>query len=256
MSRFSRRQALVAPLALLAPTCFGGGRAQAAPRELRLKAPQGVVRVYRPPHYDAAKAGLAIYVHGLYTDVDHAWAEHQLPEQFAASRRNALFIVPAARSEATAMPPWDDLQTLLDLIARELPSDLLPDATAPLVIAGHSGAYKQIVQWLSDVRLHTLLFLDALYGGEVELRAWLDAATENRMALVNHDTVPAAHTFIQDIPYALYRKRCPTQLTSLTPAEREAKLLSMDTHTDHFGIVTNGTVLPMLLRWSALPARG
>ena len=255
MSRPSRRQALLAPLALLTQTCFGDRRAQAAPRELRFKVPQGVVRVYRPPHYDAATAGLAIYVHGLYTDVDHAWTEHRLPEQFAASRRNALFIVPAARSEAAAMPPWDDLQTLLDLVARELP-DLLPDATAPLVIAGHSGAYKQIVQWLPHPRVHTLLFLDALYGGEVELRAWLDAATENRMALVNHDTIPAAHTFIQDVPYALYRKRCPTQLTSLTPAERQAKLLSMDTRTDHFGIVTNATVLPMLLRWSPLPARG
>jgi hypothetical protein len=252
LSRPSRRQALLAPLALLS---LNGRRAEAAPRELRLKAPQGVVRVYRPPHYDAATAGVAIYIHGLYTDVDQAWSEHRLPEQFAASRRNALFIVPAARSEAAAMPPWDDLPTLLALIARELP-DLLPDAAAPLVIAGHSGAYKQIVQWLPHPRVHTLLFLDALYGGEVELRAWLDAAPENRMSLVNHDTIPAARSFIQDIPYAVYRPRCPTQLTSLTPAERQAKLLSMDTRTDHFGIVTNGTVLPLLLRWSSLPARG
>ncbi|HEX3693877.1 MAG TPA: hypothetical protein VH374_00700 [Polyangia bacterium] len=248
--RLSRRQALLAPLAL---TWRSPSTAHAAgARAQRLVAPEGVVRVWKPSRYDPATAGLLIYVHGLYTDVDRAWSEHDLPAQFARSGRNALFIVPAARSEATAPTPWGPLQTLIDRVARDVPD--VPTA-GPLVVAGHSGAYKQIILWLDHPRLHTLLLLDALYGGQPELRAWLDAAPENRISLISHDTIPAARDFIAELPAAVYRRRCPDHFPSLTEAERAAKVLSMDTRTDHFGIITEGHMLPLLLRWSSLPAR-
>ena len=247
--RLTRRQALLAPLALVAGAPVATA---AAGTSERLTAPEGSVRVFKPRHYDPSTAGVVIYVHGLYTTVDQAWYQHRLPQQFARSGRNALFVVPAARSEATAPPPWGDLQTLLDRVAREVAD--LPSA-GPLVVAGHSGAYKQILLWLPHPRLQTLLLLDALYGGQPELRAWLDAAPDHRMSLVSHDTIAAARAFIDDIPSGIHRKRCPQRFASLSDAERTAKVLSMDTRTDHFGIVTGGKVLPLLLRWSALPAR-
>jgi len=250
-----RRHALLAPLALLpsarAAAAGAAAAGAAAPaRELRLGGPEGVVRVFQPRRYDAATAGVAIYVHGLYTTVDQAWHEHRLPAQFARSGRNALFIAPAARTAAPEAPPWGDLQALLDRVARAVP---IPGG--PLVAAGHSGAYKEIVLWLSHPRLHTLLFLDALYGGERELRAWLEAADGNRLCLISHDTIPAARAFIDDIPYAVHRQRAPHHFGGLGREARAAKLLSMDTRTDHFAIVTDGLLLPMLLQWAGLPAR-
>lgn len=244
MSRWTRRQALLAPLALLSESSAHAGPA----RQWRLTAREGVVRVFQPRKYDPETAGVAIYVHGLYTTVDQAWREHHLPEQFASSGRNALFIAPAARSAGPDAPPWGDLQAVLELVGREV---AIPGG--PLVAAGHSGAYKEIALWLSHPRLHTLLFLDALYGNEPEFRTWLDAAPENRLCTINHDTIPAARAFINDIPYAVYRKRSPRHFATLGDEERDAKLLSMDTRADHFGIVTGGLMLPMLLQWSRLP---
>jgi hypothetical protein len=228
-------------------------RAAAVPaRAFRFSAPEGVVRGYRPRHFRAGDAGLVIYVHGLYTDVDRAWTEHHLPEQFAASGRNALFVVPAGRSDATSPLPWVDLETLLAAVAREIP-DGVP--AGPVVLAGHSGAYKQLLVWLKHPHVKTLLLLDAVYGGEPEFRAWLEAAPENRAALINHHTAPAAAAMTQDLLYAVHRRRSPITLRALTPAERRAKLLSMDTRTDHFAIVTGGRFLPLLLAWSGLPIR-
>jgi hypothetical protein len=241
---------LLAPLALAwqsPSTAYAAGA-----RTQRLVTPEGVVRVWKPSRYDPTTAGLLIYVHGLYTDVDQAWTEHDLPSQFARSGRNALFVVPAARSEAAAPTPWGPLQALIDRVARDVPD--LP-AAGPLVVAGHSGAYKQIILWLDHPRLHTVLLLDALYGGQPELGAWLSAAPENRISLINHDTIPAARDFVAQLPAAVYRHRCPEHFASLTAAERDAKVLSMDTRTDHFGIITEGNFLPLLLRWSPLPAR-
>jgi hypothetical protein len=242
-----RRSALLAPLALLPKSRTAAGTPA---REQRIVAPEGAVHLFQPRRYDATTAGIAIYVHGLYTTVNEAWREHHLPEQFAQSGRNALFIAPAARTTGPDVPPWGDLPALLEVVARAVP---LPKG--PLVVAGHSGAYKEILLWLAHPRLHTVLFLDALYGGEPELRAWLDAAPENRMALINHDTIPAARAFVGGVPYAVHRKRSPHRYGGLGRAERAAKLLSMDTRTDHFAIVTGGEMLPMLLRWSGLPAR-
>ena len=244
-----RRHALLAPLALL-PSRARASADGAPARELRLGGPAGEVRVFQPRRYDAASAGVAIYVHGLFTTVDQAWHEHHLPAQFARSGRNALFIAPAARTAGRDVPPWGDLQALLDRVAREV---AIPGG--PLVAAGHSGAYKEIVLWLAHPRLHTLLYLDALYGGEPELRAWLEAGPENRLCLVNHDTIPAARAFTDDIPYAIHRQRAPHHFSGLGRDARAAKLLSMDTRADHFAIVTDGLMLPMLLQWSGLPAR-
>jgi hypothetical protein len=221
-------------------------------RAYRFTAPEGVVRGYRPRHFRAEDAGLVIYVHGLYTDVDRAWTEHHLPEQFAASGRNALFVVPAARGEAASPLPWVNLETLLAAVAREIPDGIPP---GPLVLAGHSGAYKQMLVWLKHPRVKTLLLLDAIYGGEPEFRAWLETDPENRAALINHDTIKAAAAMTQDLLYAVYRRHTPTTLRALTAAQRTARLLSMDTRTDHFGIITGGQFLPLLLAWSNLPAR-
>jgi hypothetical protein len=224
----------------------------ASAQEWRIVAREGVVRVYRPEGFRARGAALAIYVHGLYTDVDRAWVAHRLPEQFDASLGNALFVVPAARSAGPDALPWPDLGALLAVVSSETGQALPP---GPLVAAGHSGAYKQIGGWLHHPRLRAVLLLDGLYGAQAEFRAWLDARPGNRMALVSRDTAAAVARWTRDIPYTVRRARCPADVGLLSPRERAAKLLAMGTDTDHFGMVTDGKILPLLLQWSGLPTR-
>src|SRR6266571_4841674 len=65
----------------------------------RIQTDHGPVHVFRPQGYDARAAGTLVYVHGLYADVDTAWRDHRLAEQFVASNRQALFIVPEAPTD-------------------------------------------------------------------------------------------------------------------------------------------------------------
>jgi hypothetical protein len=218
-------------------------------QEWRITVGPAVLRVFRPAGYRTRDAALVVYVHGLYTDADKAWIDHRLPEQFEASGGNALFVAAAARTATTDPLPWPALPALLAAISEtgEMPA-------GPLVAAGHSGAYKEIGQWLDQPRLQTVLLLDGLYGLKAELRAWL-ARPRHRMALVSNNTAAAAARFCRGLSYAVTRPRCPDDVAQLSPRERTAKLLSMGTDADHFGIVTDGRILPLLLRWAAIPAR-
>jgi hypothetical protein len=220
-------------------------------QEWRIVTPAGVIRVYRPAGLHAPDAGIAVYVHGLYTNVDQAWIAHRLPEQFEASARNALFVAPAARTAAPDPLPWPDLAAVLAVVGEETGG--LP--RGPLVAAGHSGAYKQLASWLAHPRLGTLLLLDALYGMQAEFRAWLTRRSGHRMALVGRDTAAATAAWTRTLPGVVRRAHCPDDLQLLTARERAAKVLAMGTAADHFGIVTDGRILPLLLRWSGLPAR-
>jgi hypothetical protein len=219
-----------------------------AAQEWRITAGGAVLRAFRPAGYRARDAALVIYVHGFYTDADKAWVTHRLPEQFEASGRNALFVAAAGRTAAGEPLPWPALPALLAAVTEtaEMPA-------GPLVAVGHSGAYKEIGGWLAHPRLRTVLLLDGLYGLETELRHWL-ARPRHRMALVSKDTAAAAERFCRRLSYAVTRPRCPDEVTQLSPRERGAKLLSMGTDSDHFGIVTDGRILPLLLRWAAIPA--
>lgn len=215
-------------------------------QEWRIRSGARVVRVYRPAGYHPPSAALVLYVHGFYTDPDRAWRDHRLPEQFAASERNALFVVPAARTAGPDPLPWPDLPALLAVVAAAT-TEPLPRS---LVAAGHSGAYKQIGEWLAHPRLRTVLLLDGLYGLQESFRAWV-ARPGHRMALVSRDTAATA-TWTRHMSYAVRRDRCPDAFDQLSARERSARVLAMGTDSDHFGIVTEGKALPLLLRWAGI----
>src|ERR1051325_3224031 len=70
--------------------------AVAAGRHVRIDGPRGPIHVWIPPSYHADTGATIVYVHGYFDDADTAWTGHQLPQQFALSALNALFIVPEA----------------------------------------------------------------------------------------------------------------------------------------------------------------
>jgi hypothetical protein len=64
-------------------------------QHVRIDTPSGAVHVWWPDGYDAATAVTIVYVHGYWVDVDDAWLQHGLPEQFGAAAVNALFLAHA-----------------------------------------------------------------------------------------------------------------------------------------------------------------
>jgi hypothetical protein len=222
----------------------------------RLATAKGPVHVWQPSGYDAASAGTVVYVHGYHTGVDAAWVEHALAEQFAASKVNALFIVPEAPASGGGEVVWPALSELLAEVERQLPG---LRAGSPIVAAGHSGAWRTLGLWTGepdhDRRVASFILLDGLYGMEERFRTWLarqDGSGQARLTLVSRDTAGRAAGFLAHLPSAKRRARLPARFRDLTAAEKNAPVLELTSPLSHMEIVTSGKVLPIVLRRSPL----
>ena len=221
----------------------------------RLLTEKGSVHVWQPRGYDPATAGTVVYVHGYYTNVDGAWVQHALAEQFATSKANALFIVPEAPSGSSEEVFWPALSDLLKEVERQLVGI---KARGPIVVAGHSGAWRTLGSWAQESdgkKIEAFLLLDALYGMDDKFQAWLvrhPGTDEPRLTLVSKDTTSRVGPFLERIPPAKRRASLPETYRDLTPAERSAPVLEIASDLGHMEIVTTGKVLPVLLHRSPL----
>jgi hypothetical protein len=222
----------------------------------RLLTPNGPVHVWQPRGYDAASAGTVLYVHGYYNNVDTAWVQHALAEQFAASKVNALFIVPEAPTGSGEEVFWPVLSDLLAEVEKQLPGIY---ARAPIVAAGHSGAWRTMGLWTEEKdsarQVDTFVLLDGMYGMEDKFQAWLalrPKSDEPRMTLVSKDTANRAAPFLAGIAGARRRAALPETYRALTASEKTVRVLEIASDLGHMEIVTSGKVLPVLLHRSPL----
>lgn len=218
----------------------------------RVGTARGAVVAWRPAGYHPREAGVVVYLHGYFTTVDQAVADHRLFEQFRASGRSALFVAPEAPAWNGEDPVWPDLELLLGELYQR--TGLTPPR-GPLVVAAHSGGYRATLPWLSDPRLQEILLLDGLYRGEEQLRGWLEAPTQvpRRLVLVSDETSERAEALAASLPGAVTLPRVPPLQPGLEGAARTARLVSIRSQLGHMAIVERGEVLPVLLRATRLP---
>jgi hypothetical protein len=217
----------------------------------------GPVHVWRPPGYVHARAGVVAYVHGYYIDVDRAWKDHRLAEQFAASRLNALFIAPEAPDGVGLPIHWAGLGTLFVEIEKHLD---LKVPRGPVVAIGHSGAYRTLVSWLDYRPLEQVILLDALYDYEEEFQAWLQergrrAARRRLTLVVGRSTAENAKRFLTELRRLAVATapEIPERAEQLSRRQRNARLLHLRSQFGHFELVTDGKAIPVLL--GATPLR-
>jgi hypothetical protein len=237
-----------AALALLLLGAVATARAErvAGGRHTRIETGEhGAIHVWRSPHFRAKTAAVVVYVHGFYTDVDQSWSRHKLARQFAASKRNALFIVPEAPVGPDEDVRWPRLGELLRTVEAEVGE--LPGG--PLVAVGHSAGYKTLVGWLDYGPLDTVILLDALYGSEESFYEWLTELPghgAHRLLLVASDTEKYAEPFAERVD-AKTIPRLPRRWKDLRSAARSAKVLYVRPKIGHMEIVTGGRVIPVAL---------
>jgi hypothetical protein len=227
------------------------GTADAGGRALRLETAHGPVYVWTPPGYRADTAGVAVYVHGYYTDVDDAWREHALAAQFAASGRNALFIVPEAPAGGHGAVYWNQLGDLVREVRRH---GALVMPWGPVVALGHSGAYRTLLAWLDDRQLAHVVLLDGLYGNEQPFLDWLDHGRQaRRLTLIGLDTLRWTELAAAGHPEAYSLDWIPDDPADVPAAARAARLLHIRSQYSHMDLITEGKALPVLLGISGLP---
>jgi hypothetical protein len=191
-----------------------------------------------------------VYVHGYFTDVDHAWRKHRLARQFAESGINALFIACEAPEGPHNDVNWTSIGELLDAVDAHL-DDGLPDGR--VVAVGHSGAHRTISGWLSQGRIDTIVLVDALYGEMPQFRQWLDADESHRLidaAALTRRWTEALHA---ELPDTLTFDRFPSPTAGKLRGARKARIVYVRSQHDHMSLVTDGVALPMLLRAVQLP---
>jgi len=222
----------------------------------RVPTERGPVHVWRPAGYDARTAGVLLYLHGYYTNVDEAWRLHRLAAQFRASRRNALFGAPEVPAGIGDPVRWGSLETLFATLERRSGIEI-PEG--PVSAMGHSGAFRTLLAWLGSPRLEQIILLDGLYNGEDLFLAWLKAearppAPGHRMVVVGFETMERSLAFLARVPEALYRENVPDAGSRFLRRERLARLLYIHSQFDHMGLVTDGRAIPVLLRLTRLRA--
>jgi hypothetical protein len=226
--------------------------ADAGGRHLRLGTARGAVHVWLPARDVPPNAGLVLYVHGYYTNVDQAFVDHQLAAQFRASGREAVFVAPEAPDWNGAAVAWPDLDALLREVAARTRLRL---PSGPVVVSGHSGAIRTVLAWLDDPRVEEVVLLDGLYRGEDELAAWLAGApARRRLLLVGQETGPRTEEWLRTLPPArtAILPRIPARLGA---RERRAAVVYARSQVEHMALVTQGRVLPLLLGATRLPPR-
>jgi hypothetical protein len=222
-------------------------------RHFRIKTVQGAVHVWFPENYDRATAGTVVYVHGYWTDADGAWRDHELARQFRASRQNAMFVVPDAPSNNDESVQWPALTDLRRAVARA--NIKMPDG--PLIVMGHSGAFRTVMQWVDNRVVDQIILLDALYAGESAFDEYIKSgkrAEDHKLIVVAANTAQESKAFATKYKFAVAREKMPDSVGGFTKRERGAKLLYIRSQYEHMQIVTSKKVIPMLLRVTPLKA--
>jgi hypothetical protein len=222
-------------------------------RHWRIKTAQGAVHVWVPDGYDRETAGTVVYVHGYWTDADGAWRDHELARQFRASHQNAMFIVPDAPASNDDGVNWPSLKELRHAVTR---ANLhLPDG--PVIVMGHSGAFRTIMQWVDHRLVEQIILLDAMYAGESAFDEYIGSgkrADEHKLIVVGSSTATASASFAHQYKFSVARERMPDTASGFTHRERTAKLLYVHSQYEHMQIVTSGKVIPVLLHLTPLKA--
>jgi hypothetical protein len=210
----------------------------------RLETPHGVVHVWLPPEYDAATAQTVIFVHGYKTDLETMWNGAQLPQQFASSGVNAMYIAPEAPYAKLVPMVWPSLDALLQTVTtgtgRALPH-------GRIVAIGHSGAYRTIVLWLPNVKLQSIVLLDGAYGELDRFALWVRASKAHRFINIAYETQSFSNFMHQSMPGTVRIDGLP-EAADFDDDARKARVLYVRTDVGHWPLVLDGVAIPAALR--------
>lgn len=220
-------------------------QAVAAGRHVRIDGPRGPIHVWIPPGYHADTGATIIYVHGYFDDADTAWIGHQLPDQFAMSALNAVFIAPEAPVAQKVPINYPDLGELLRIV--EDKTGVVRGAALTAAI-GHSGAFRTLQTWLDEPLLDQMVMIDAMYGDEDLIVTWFKSSARHRLIMLGEDTVLGTEAVADKIPETFTIDRVPPTYGTWPPEAKTARCVYVRAQYQHMPLVMEGIVLPSLLR--------
>ncbi|HEX4121877.1 MAG TPA: hypothetical protein VH619_14750 [Verrucomicrobiae bacterium] len=131
------------------------------------------------------KIDFVVHFHGWGNNVTNALRKYQLPEQFAASGKNAILIVPqgplnASDSFGGKLEDPDGFKRFIDEALETLRADGVIDKgeAGRIILSGHSGGYEVISAILArggmTANVREVWLFDALYAKTERFVLWFD----------------------------------------------------------------------------------
>jgi len=215
-----------------------------AGREWRIETTRGPIHIWIPANYDASTAATVVFVHGYWINIDQAWEDYRLPQQFALSGINAMFIAPEAPIDKRTTIAWPSLRALVASVATYVDGVHMP--TKRLVAMGHSGAYRTLAAWLPNEGLDTVVLLDAVYG-EYSFAPWARESKQHRLINIAYETGKYSDRLHRMIP--------GTEKLDGLPMDGfpDARVAYVKTDVGHWQLVTDGVAIPLALRGIKVP---
>lgn len=227
-------------------------------RHWRISSRRGVIHVYRPQGYRHGRAGLVLFVHGYFVSVDRAWHGHGLPQQFRASRQNALFIAVSGPKGPKERVMFPSLREVLQLVARK--GRIRMPRRPQVVVMAHSSGIRTVSRWIGHRALGHVILLDAFFSSRDKFYAWLakDRLRQwHRLTLVGGRSSSNCLTLLarfKGVRGVVKRKSIPKRYEDFSTRERWARLLYIKPQYTHSALVYNRKVIPVLLRRTRLRA--
>jgi hypothetical protein len=209
----------------------------------RFETERGPIHVWIPAGYDPATAATVVFVHGYHTDIDAAWDEYRLADQFALAGVNAMFIAGGAPNGKHSSVVWPSLTQLLASVAARI------DVKMPkkrLVAIGHSGAYRTLALWLDNAQLDSIVLLDAVYG-EYRFGPWVRDNKARRLINIVYETGRFCDYMHRSLRETIRVDGLPKD------GLPDGRIIYAKTDAGHWALVSDGVAVPLSLRGLGLP---
>ncbi len=219
---------------------------------------------------ESDRIDLVVHFHGWRNDVAGTLRTFRLPEQFAASGRNAVLVVPegprhAPDSFGGKLEDPDGFKRFVAEVAATLRArgafrraDWSIDR---IVLSGHSGGYRVIAGILDrgglSAQVAEVWLFDALYGRAESYLAWADRSG-GRLLTVYTDRggTKAESEKLRDRLAARGTPVLATTETALTPAAlRTGRFVFIHTELGHDDVLARRDQFALFLRTSVLAER-
>ena len=227
------------------------------------------VAIFVPKGFRAGdETSLVFYFHGWRNNVDDTLRQFKVAEQFAASGVNAVLVLAegprnspdsfGGKLEETGVFSSLVADVLSTLKARGLVTSTKP---GPIVLAGHSGAYRVMAFILTRgglaPNIKEVYLFDALYGQTEKFAHWIDRSGGKLIDIYTPEggTRDESLSLMDDlrawdIPFAAVPE------SAVTPdLLRKNRLVFIDSALEHNDVVAKNEQFRAFLTASSLPRR-
>lgn len=217
--------------------------------------------IFVPKQFDKNKPWqYFLWFHGWNNNIYSTIEQFKLREQLTASGINAILVMPEAAKNAqdSYCGKWEQanyfnrfMQDVTDKLVAE--SVINTGVTGDLIIAGHSGASRVIVQIItySKLPIKSILLFDAISGNEEKISSYL--LNHNNCSLINLYTNKAnTNASSKRLQQIIQKNGLPfLQKEDTQFAEndmRQTRILLMHTLLSHNDVATSNDYIAKFLR--------